>query len=74
MRLNEFVTQQVAAPNVRSTFRKSDTHGTPKTMRRAGYNLFSEQFNGALRLAYLEGVALQLFAMQAAAASPHLRV
>jgi AraC-like DNA-binding protein len=41
---------------------------TPR-MRRAGFHLFSEQFNGALRLAYLEGVVLQLFAMQAAAAS-----
>ncbi len=45
---------------------------TPR-MRRVGYNLFSEHFTGALRLAYLEGVALQLFAMQATAAASGAR-
>jgi AraC-like DNA-binding protein len=37
-------------------------------MRRVANDLFSEQFNGALRRAYLEGTVLRLFAIQAAAA------
>jgi AraC-like DNA-binding protein len=41
---------------------------SPK-MRRVASELFSEQFNGALRRAFLEGAVLQLFAIQAAAAS-----
>jgi AraC-like DNA-binding protein len=36
-------------------------------MRRVASELFSDQFNGALRRAFLEGAVLQLFAIQAAA-------
>jgi AraC-like DNA-binding protein len=39
---------------------------TSPRMRRVASELFSEQFNGALRRAHLEGVVLQLFAIQAA--------
>jgi AraC-like DNA-binding protein len=41
---------------------------SPK-MRRVANDLFSEQFNGALRRVYLEGIVLQLFSIQAAAAT-----
>jgi AraC-like DNA-binding protein len=41
---------------------------SPK-MRRVAHDLFSEHFHGPLRLAFLEGAVLQLFAIQAAAAS-----
>ena len=38
-------------------------------LRRAAIRMFSDQFTGSLREVYLEGIALQLFAIQSAAAA-----